>query len=298
MIKITQNPPQFFRICTLLLITILVLSCSEEDDFVADISPDASDINTYLKGLNYNADEMLNVKNTGGSSSQRTITNEYDQTELVQGYENTCSFTEYDLETNFDDVAILRPNDGVIIPGALVVGNQGMLDGAPDPISIDRSSVTLRVDLPGIGEDGTIILDNFSNNTYQTGLDEALDKWNNSNNYIEDGYVNASKSTYQAATSYSSTQLGLDIGLNAEWASGSVAAQLGYESSSTTRVASMVFKQVFYTVTMDLPDITNPAGVFGKGVTLSDVQSIMNGENPPAYVHSVSYGRIIEITNL
>jgi hypothetical protein len=275
-----------------MLLCSLVSSC-EDDDFDSAISPDAADINIYLRGLDYNAEEMLNVKDTGGASSQRTVIDEYDESDLVQGYEESCYFTTYNLETNFDDVAILRPNDGVIIPGNLIVGNQGLLDGAPDPISIDRAPVTLRVDLPGIGEDGTIFLEDYSNNTYQNGLDAALEAWNNSNNYIEDGYVNASKSTYQAATSYSSTQLSLDIGMNAEWASGSVAAQLGYESSSTTRVASMVFKQVFYTVTMDMPDITNPAGVFGNEVSLADVESIINSETPPAYVHSVSYGRII-----
>lgn len=298
---------QFIKFTTIRIGIIIFLLCSlvsscENDDMEANVSPDQADINTYIRGLDYNANEMLNVKDIGGASSQRTVIDEYDEQDLVQGYEETCYFTEYDLETNFDDVAILRPNDGVIIPGNLVVGNQGLLDGAPDPISIDRAPVTLRVDLPGIGEDGSILLEDYSNNTYQNGLDTALEAWNNSNNYIEDGYVNASKSTYQAATSYSSTQLSLDLGMNAEWASGSVAAQLGYESSSTTRVASMVFKQVFYTVTMDLPDITNPAGVFGEEVSLADVESIINSETPPAYVHSVSYGRIImlrmETTNM
>lgn len=289
---------QFTQISTLrkgILVFLLfsIISSCENDDFEANVSPDAASINSYLRSLNYNAEEMLNVKDTGGGSSKRTVIDEYEVPNLVQGYEETCYFTEYNLETNFDDVAILRPNDGVIIPGNLVVGNQGLLDGSPDPISIDRAPVTLRVDLPGIGEEGTILLEDYSNNTYQNGLDAALEAWNNSNNYIEDGYVNASKSTYQAATSYSSTQLSLDIGMNAEWASGSVAAQLGYESSSTTRVASMVFKQVFYTVTMDMPDITNPAGVFGKDVSLADVESIVNSQTPPAYVHSVSYGRII-----
>ncbi|MCB0840861.1 MAG: thiol-activated cytolysin family protein, partial [Bacteroidetes bacterium] len=123
----------------------------------------------------------------------------------------------------------------------------------------------------------------------QAAIDEALEWWNA--NAYQDGYVNAANSSYQAATSYSSRQLSMDIGLNYEWASGDVAAQFNYASSSEERVAMMVYKQVFYTITMDPPK--SPGSVFGKDVTVSDFQTAVNSDNPPAYVHSVSYGRII-----
>ncbi len=62
----------------------------------------------------------------------------------------------------------------------------------------------------------------------------------------------------------------------------------------------MVFKQVFYTVTMNTP--LSPASVFGENVSLNQIESIMNSSSPPAYVSSVAYGRIImlrmESTNM
>ena len=268
-------------------------SCSTEDDGGGGDNPEASSISEYILNLVYSPDDMLNVQDTGGLSSERTITFEDVTTSSPnQGTVLECNVADYTLESNFDDVAILRPTNGIIFPGALVVGNQGMLDGAPDPFAVNRSPATLRLDLPGIGTKGNITIDDPSKNSdVQAGIDEALEWWND--NAYEEGYVNAANSSYQAATSYSSTQLSLDIGLNAEWATGAIASQFEYETNTERRVASMVFKQVFYTVTIDTP--SSPAAVFGSDVSLGQVQSIMTATNPPAYVASVSYGRIIMV---
>ena len=273
------------------LLSIITFSCSTEDaDPGPKVNPEAAEISDLISGLSYNANTMLNVKNTGGVPTERTVTNTKNtQTSPVQGNYDTCEEKFYTLEANFDDVAILRPTNGIIWPGALVYGNKGMLDGMPDPITLDRSPVTLRIDLPGMGEQGTLVVEDPKNSNVQSNIDDALEWWNA--NAYQEGYVNASNSSYQANTSYSSKQLSLDVGLNVEWANGSVASQLEYESSTTKRVAAMVYKQVFYTVTMDTPK--TPASVFGTDVTLDAVKGAIDNETPPAYINSVSYGRII-----
>ncbi len=250
-------------------------------------------INTTIANLSYNADELLNVQDTGGAASERTLNDENTTNSGPnQGKLFECRTEDYSLESNFDDVAILRPTNGVIFPGALIVGNQGMLDGAPDPLSIGRSAATLRLDLPGIGAQGTIVVDDpSSNSAVQTGIDDALEWWNA--NAYQEGYVNAANSSYQATTSYSSKQFSLDVGLNVEWATGSLASQFDYESTTERRYAGLVFKQVFYTVTMDTP--ASPGSVFDPGVTNAQVQAAVNSNTPPAYVSSVSYGRIIMV---
>lgn len=281
-----------------LVCSLLLISCSKEDDNDS-ISPDATDISNYIKSLSYNPDDMLNVQETGGSPSLRNLVNDFlDTSPPNQGTVVGCQIRDYDLFSNFDDVAILRPTNGVIFPGALVVGNQGMLDGSPTPLSLGRAPMTLRLDLPGIGIKGNIDVNNPNNSEVNAQLDDALEWWND--NAYQQGYVNASNSSYQAATSYSSTQLSMDIGLNVAWASGDFASQLNYETNTQRRVASIAFKQVFYTVTMNTP--SSPGSVFNSDVRLSDVQSILNAETPPAYVSSVSYGRILmlrmETTNM
>ncbi|MEB2778635.1 thiol-activated cytolysin family protein [Algoriphagus sp. D3-2-R+10] len=279
----------------ILLCSAAFIACSidgEEpctDNCPGDIDK-SNEINIIISGLNYDPNELLNVQNiSGGSKSREIINDKTDNSPPKLGVEQTCRTTDYSMATNFDDVAILRPTNGIVYPGALVIGNSGMLDGLPDPLTLKRAPVTLRVDLPGIGANGTIVIDNPSNSDVQTGIDKALEHWNNT--AYQEGYVNAANSSYQATTSYSSQQMSLDVGLNVEWASGAVSAQFDYSSSSEKRVAMMVFKQVFYTITMDTPE--NPSSVFAKDVSLPEIQSKLTSETPPAYVQSVSYGRII-----
>ncbi|NYJ29218.1 thiol-activated cytolysin family protein [Allomuricauda sp. ARW1Y1] len=253
---------------------------------------DLEAINAYIENLSYNPDELLNVQDTGGGATERTVTNDNTiNTGPTLGQLFECRTQDYNLESNFDDVAILRPTNGIVFPGALVVGNQGMLDGAPDPLTLGRAPVTLRLDLPGIGSQGNIVVDNPTNSSVQSSIDNALEWWNA--NAYQEGYVNASNSSYQASTSYSSKQFSLDVGLNVEWATGSLASQFEYESTTEKRYAGVVFKQVFYTVTMDTP--SSPGSVFDTSVSQAAVASAMDSDTPPAYVSSVSYGRIIMV---
>ena len=303
-----------FKLIPLLVIAMLmltVIACSKDEstepvienpvggdgddndgDGDGNDNGDLNAINSLIANLSYDEEALLNVKNTGGASSERTLLNENNTNSgPSQGELLACTTEDYSLDANFDDVAILRPTNGVIFPGALVIGNQGMLDGAPDPLALGRAPVTLRLDLPGVGDQGTIVVDNPINSSVQSGIDNALEWWND--NAYQEGYVNASNSSYQAATSYSSKQLSLDVGLNVEWATGSLASQFEYESNTERRYASLVFKQVFYTVTMDTPG--SPASVFGPSVTSTQAESAFNSDSPPAYVSSVSYGRIIMV---
>ena len=266
------------------LLLLILSSCNKEK-----IHPEADSINELIANLSYDPDELLNVQPISGPSERNPNGVEIDKP-VVKGWVHECKKNKYTLQNNFNDVAILRPTRGIVYPGALVVANEEMLNGAPDPLAVERAPVTLRLDLPGMGKKGTIKIDDPQKNTnVQAGIDEALEWWNA--NAYQDGYVNASNSSYQASTSYSSQQLSMDVGLNYQWATGDIAAQFNYASSSEEMVAMMVYKQVFYTVSMDPP--SSPSGFFHKGVSASYLQSIISSDAPPAYVHSVSYGRII-----
>lgn len=246
-------------------------------------------INEHVQGLSYDKSALLGVRNITGTEA-RTATGAPLDTDEAQGTNLlACRATDYSLESNADDVAILRPTAGIIWPGALVKANAAMLDGLPEPLTLAPAPVTLHVDLPGIGEHGTFVVSRPSNSAVQAGLDQALAWWND--NAYQEGYVNASNSSYRATTAFSSEQLAIDVGLNVRWASGSVASQFSYNSSKTGSVAMMVYKQVFYTVTLDTP--ASPAAMFADSVMHSQCDVQMTADSPPAYVQSVNYGRII-----
>lgn len=274
-----------------LTVFVLLLSCTacKKDEPITIDPTQAMNINDYLKSLNPNLQDLLNVQGSGS-----LVPEEKQKSSKTTNYADGsnrwhCGEVSYSLTRNFDEVAILRPTNGIVYPGALVKINPALMNGVPEPITLKRAPVKLRLDLPGIEERGNIEVKEPNNSNVQTAIDQSLNWWNN--NKYQEGYTNASNSSYEATVSYTSEQLALDLGLSATWASGSVSSQFAYKSSREKRVAMAVFKQAFYTVTMETPD--NPASVFGNGVTLDNLQVAAGENTPPAYVSSVTYGRLI-----
>ncbi len=272
--------------CMVLLITA---NACTNNPLNNETGKDAAEISEYIRGLQYNTDAMLNVQKTGGQPIARTAL-QADTTEQNGGTaKTTCVKTKYSLQQNFEDIAILRPLAGIVWPGALVKGNESLMDGLPQPISLLRAPLTVRVDLPGIGAGGVRTIANPTNSSVQAAIDSSLEWWNA--NAYQDGYVNASSSSFRLSTSYSSQQLALDVGLNVAWATSDVSAQFSYSSSETKTVMMAVYKQAFYSIDMDTPE--QPNSVFSDKVSLSDVQTTLDDSAPPAYISSVVYGRII-----
>ena len=276
------------HVLLIILCAVLVGACDSGPGVGPETNPDATSIGDYLAGLTYDADALLNVQ---PSDAARTPVDTTTTTEQDGNVERVCTRTSYNLENNFEEIAILRPTADVIWPGSLVEANQSLLDGLPEPARFDRSPVKIRVDLPGIGANGTKTIERPDEANVQTAIDEALEWWNA--NAYEEGYVNASSSSNRITTSYSSTQASMDVGLNVAWATGDVQSQFNYETSAERRVVMSTYKQAFYTVTFVQESGAQPEDVFGPDVTLGDVQAAFDSNTPPAYVASVTYGRII-----
>ncbi|WCO03252.1 thiol-activated cytolysin family protein [Psychroserpens ponticola] len=288
---IKQNSVKFnLKFCLLFALALVALNCSKPDDSTdeEEENPFAASINEYLLGLNYDGNTLLEVKNTGGLPNLRDETSSSEgNTPPVNGQTSFCSTANWSLDSNFDDVAILRPNLDAIYPGALVAANDNMLNGNPDPLSIEKGSYTLRVNLPGIGQNGVLNIQNPSKSLVDTKIDNALQWWYNNSG---DNQIPAN-SVYSSANLYSSMQVSRDIGLNLSWADNNVASQLSFNSNTERRVATMSFKQVFFNITMDSPE-SSPADMLGNTITLDEVKARITDEQPAAYVSSVSYGKI------
>ena len=166
-----------------------------------------------------------------------------------------------------------------------------MLDGLLEPARFERSLVEIRVDLPGIGANGTKTIESPDQADVQNVIDEALVWWNA--NAYEEGCVNAASPSNRITTSYASTQASLDLGLNVEWGTGDVQSQFNFKTTEESRVVMATFKQAFYTVTFVQENGAQPEDVFGPSVSLQQVQSAFSSAAPPAYVSTVTYGRII-----
>jgi thiol-activated cytolysin len=245
----------------------------------------------YIRSLNYDPRVLLAVQHDGGTLIYEKVKDQNTERRQGDGKIIRCLRTTRSLSKNFDDIAILQPTQGVIYPGALVFADQEMVDGKPRPLTgLPRAPINLRLDLPGLQEEGSFTINDPTDGKVQTAVNKALNHWNNSTSF-KDGYVNPSRSSYNSTIAYSSEQLAMSLGFNAKWASGEASAQFKYSSSSEKNVVAVVFKQVFYTVTLDAPNLAE--GFFDGTVNPEEAKDVFNEKTPPAYVSSVNYGRII-----
>jgi thiol-activated cytolysin len=194
--------PRFIRGLLLFIVSgsfiiILVFSCSKEIDPMERIGK----LSDFVSALDYDPNSMLNVQNIDGGS-KRTIKDSITDKQMENNNLMVCEKVEYNLQQNAEQVAIIRPTHGIIWPGALVKINQGLLDGLPEPVTLEPAPTTLRLDLPGLGDKGTFVVDEPSHSNTQSEIDNVLDWWNN--NQYQEGYVNPSNSSYSTATSFSS----------------------------------------------------------------------------------------------
>lgn len=243
-------------------------------------------IRTYIQALKYDPRDLLSLEESGTPTPlpPKTKTNAGNSVII-------CTNTNRSLQKELSDVAILSPTAGVVFPGALVRANRRLAEGKPDPIGLARAPVTIRLDLPGLGARATRTVENATASNIQAAIDEVLELWNAEAG--SQGYVNKARSFLSIAKAYSRQQLALDLGFSSKWTGGDVSSKLNVASSGEMSVAVAFFKQVFYSVVFDTP--VDPSSVFAPAVALSDVKAVIDDDNPPAYVRSVDYGRIIMV---
>lgn len=248
-------------------------------------------INDYVRSLDYVIGEALNVVSEENPQALP------DRTKNDKGV-IICTNRKKEVTIDAQEISILSPANGVIFPGALILGNGELAAGKPTAITLDRAPIKLRVDLPDYN--GVIQVKDPKNSTVELAIDKAVSEWHKT--VGANGQDIVARMSKEIKKADSTSQLAIDLGFNIKWASNEVRNQLRYEKDTNKTTAVAFFKQVYYTVTVDLP--SDPAAVFAESVTLKDVKTVAyitrdesnptkTKINPPAYVKSVDYGRII-----
>ena len=240
----------------------------------------------YIRGLNYNPQILLAETSGAGTAIPLPKTREPRSGGVI-----VCTREKITEKDNFDKITVMQPSEGVIYPGALVYGDGTLRDGQPRGIrELPRQPISLRVDLPGLGSEGSFDITEPSFGRYQGKLNDVLNIWNNGPAF-KAGYVNAARSKYDIETVYSREQIAASLKISARWSAISAGLDAMFKTDNEKNVAVAVFRQVFYTVTMDPPN--SPEKVFQASVSASDAKSVFDEKRPPAYVSSVNYGRIL-----
>lgn len=182
--------------------------------------------------------------------------------------------------------AILNPGSTSIWPGALVVGDRNLAQGTPTPLVLPRAPLTIRVNLPGLGAEGTRTIANPTNISVDNAIDEIVNTWLDTK---AQDFAPPVRAYAQAQKSYSQSQVAVDLGFGAQWTSGSASGSMKTQSSSETTVVLKAFKQIYYSV--DIEEAGTAGSFFADDYKLTSAD--ISDTRPPAYVRSVDYGRLL-----
>lgn len=239
-----------------------------------------NDINNYIYSLSYDPRKLLAIPGESSKTSIPFFSEESQGTQYI-----LCTSTPKDISANLYDISMLNGISGAIYPGALVRINQELSMGRPSPVSFERKEIGLSINLPGLQDKSKLSIKNPTNSEVHSEIDKSLDYW--FNNCPE--YSVISKQQITTADSFSDEQTALTLGFSLSWASADIKSNLKKSSDTTKTCVISMYKQIFYTVSLDTPQ--RPSDLFSDSIAVDDLKQVVNNENPLGYVRSIDYGR-------
>ena len=215
-----------------------------------------------------------------------------DGIETTERQAYVCVDQEYSLTQNPREVVLADPSAGQIWPGAILDG-AAHVQGALRPVAIDRSNrAPLGISVAGGGVLGirsgiSTEVDAPTGSTVREGVNQLV-----ANALESDVVAGAGYSSFESVESHSAEQVALELGLSARYLGHELDASLDYSRDESQHTYTAYFIQRLYTIAIDAPQ--SPGDFFAADVTSDELSAAGIGpENPPLYVGSVSYGRIL-----
>jgi thiol-activated cytolysin len=199
----------------------------------------------------------------------------------------SCTTESLKETRQLDRIVAYAANSDSLWPGALLDADS-VVSGYFTQVVLPRAPATISVSLENLGGTKKATIDAPSLSTYRDALTGLLSSEitgsTPANIYSEIEQVHSQK------------QLDMALGVQASWGLGLASLKTSFDwQSETTRSRYVVrYTQAYYTVDLDAP--VSPSDVLAPSVTLDDVQGKMDEQHPPAYVSSVTYGRMVVFT--
>lgn len=260
------------RLLPLALLAAAVAACAADPD--APPIDRAGAIDDYLRSLPYLPSDPPGVEEGDRSAPER----EGDYQCVRQNLTET---------RQFDRIVAYAANSESLWPGAIVAGDS-VYDGLFAQVGFDRKPLTISVGLENLVGTRSATLPSPSLSSYRdalTGiLDAELDGATPANIYSEIEEV------------HSEEQLALALGAEVSWlgSAGHISASFDWSQQQTRSRYLVKYTQAYYTVDVDAP--ARPSDFFADTVDLADVQDRVGPTNPPLYVASITYGRMVVFT--
>lgn len=268
-----------------LSLSVCLLAACSEDDPVAPAPPEPANLAEFFSGVAAWDAYMPPVPDTDEPAGAPAT-----EEETIDGVVYNCTTTPYSLTRTPEKIVTLNPDVEVLWVGALLQG-EGYVGGIGSlselPIR-QRNPMTLTIDLLTGNNSRTVQSPTLATSNQAIGelIDDAMSS----------GHAAGSNILFTKETMFSYDQMALKMGLSASYSGATIKASLSTDISNETRTVAAYFVQRMFTVSMVLPQ--DPESVFSDDFTTEMLQretssGRMGADNPPVYVSSISYGRIL-----
>ena len=198
-----------------------------------------------------------------------------------------CATQHLEETRQYDRIVAYAASSESLFPGAIVSADS-VLTGLFTQVVLPRAPATISVGLENLAGRKSAVIADPSLSAYRDAiagiLDTEITGSTPANLYTEIEEV------------HSETQLDMALGIQASWGLGIANLKSSFDwANQAVRSRYVVrYTQAYYTVDLDAP--ASPSALLAPSVTLAEVKAKMNEEHPPAYVSSVTYGRMIVFT--
>ena len=231
-------------------------------------------IDSYIRTLPYLPVDPVGT--TPGSATPAQVSGDY-----------SCTTQNLSETKQYDSIVAYAANSDSLWPGALVDADS-VLTGLFTQIVMPRAPATISVSLENLGGTKQATIANPSLASYRDALSSIVS--------AEVTGATPANLYSEIEQVHSEEQLNMALGVQASWGLGLASLKSSFDFSNDQVMSRYVVKytQQYYTVDLDAP--SDPSAVLDPSVQLADVQTHMNEAHPPAYVSSVTYGRLVIFT--
>ena len=265
--KRTYGPPRGLGVAKTLALAMILLTACDRSHVV---DPDEMSIDGKISQISFLPEPA--PPNVDTLSVQHGTKDE-------GGAEWGCMTVRIRRTENFDEMVSFNPNAEVLWPGAVVQGKD--LDkGTPALIPLPRGPLTIFIDLPFTG---SRIIAKPEVATAKAAIYDILQS-------IPPGTKTTANVSFDWAEAHSIEQSVMQLGISPRWLSGKARANIWSEHGYEKRSIMIKFIQAYYTLAINPP--AQASQFFDASVTTADTRPYIYEGNPPAYISSVTYGRM------
>ncbi len=198
-----------------------------------------------------------------------------------------CTSQNLQETRQYDKIVAYAANSESLWPGAMV-GGDSVYTGLFSQIVFPRQPLTISVSLDNLAGAKSAVLPDPSLASFREAVSNILSATitgaTPANIYSEIEQVHSEK------------QIALALGADVSWLGSAASISASFDwSKENTRARYLVrYTQAYYTVDVDQPG--TPSDFLDPQVSLEDVKAQIDETNPPLYVASVTYGRMVVFT--